>query len=230
MPNRRRRRPPLSGPPPSDPSLSDPPSSDPPFDPPLSDPPLSDPPLSDPPLSDPPFSDPTLPESLPLARPLPQNVKDTGHRYIITQRIHCLSLLAEECFTTTYIEAKTGVKERSQRYIRKRATERGFDPKIDPRILEYYVVDNERSDKPKKITPEQEIKLLSIVRSDHLSKEKSSEVLAYETGISSNSALRILDKNGLKNVKPITKPGLTTKIKKVRYQWALDHKDWTLED
>jgi hypothetical protein len=86
MPNRRRRRPPLSDPP-----------SDPPFDPPPSDPPLSDPPLSDP----------------PFARPLPQDVKDTGHRYTITQRIHCLSLLAEECFTATHIEAKTGAKERS---------------------------------------------------------------------------------------------------------------------
>jgi hypothetical protein len=107
MPNRRRRRPPLSGPPPSDPPLSDPPS-DPPFDP-----PPSDLPLSDPPLSDPPFSDPTLPESLPFTRPLPQDIKDTGHRYTITQRIYCLSLLAEECFTATYIEAKTGVKERS---------------------------------------------------------------------------------------------------------------------
>jgi hypothetical protein len=39
--------------------------------------------------------------------------------------------------------------------------------------------------------------------------------LAYETGISSSSALRILDKNGLKSVKPTTKPGLTAKIKKV---------------
>jgi hypothetical protein len=135
MPNRRRRRPPLSGPPPSDP-------------------PPSDPPLSDPPLSDHPLSDPALPESLLFARPLPQDVKDTSHRYTITQRIHCLSLLAEECFTATHIEAKIGVKERSQRYIRKRATEHGFDPKIDPQILKYYVVNGERSGRLKEITPE----------------------------------------------------------------------------
>jgi hypothetical protein len=68
------------------------------------------------------------------------------------------------------------VKERSQRNIRKRAIERGFDPKKDPRILEYYVIDSERSGRPKEITPEQEAKLLSIVRSDHSSTEKSSEV------------------------------------------------------
>jgi hypothetical protein len=48
--------------------------------------------------------------------------------------------------------------------------------------------------------------------------------------MSSGSALRILDKNGRKSVKPTTKPGYTAKIKKARYQWALDHKDWTLKD
>lgn len=82
-------------------------------------------------------------------RPLPQGVKDNGNRYTLAQRIQCLTLLAEG-FPTADIERKTGVKERSQRYIRKKAFERGFRPEQDPRILESYVADGERSGRPKK--------------------------------------------------------------------------------
>jgi hypothetical protein len=191
------------------------PSSDPPPSDPSSDPSLSDP-SSNPPLSDPSSNPP--PRSLSSARPLPQDVIDKGYRYTTAQRIHCLSLLAEDCFTAAYIEAKTGVKERSQRNIRRKAIERGFDSKEDSRILESYVIDGKRSGRLKEITTDQEEKLLSIVRNDHSGREKLSKVLAYETNMSSTSALRILAKNEFKNVKPTTKPGLTPWMKQARYQ------------
>lgn len=165
----------------------------------------------------------------PFARPLPQDVKDVGHRYTLVQRVQYLTLLVEG-FKADYIEQKTGVRERSQRNIRKRAYDRGFRPEQDPRILESYVADAARSGRLKEISEEVEKEILSAVRSDRSGREKLSEVLAYDAGISRSSALRILHKYGLHNVKPTTKPGLTPEMKKARYEWALAHKDWTLED
>ena len=83
------------------------------------------------------------------------------------------------------------MKERSQRNIKKKAQDRGFDPEKDPRILEAYVVDGERSGRPKEIPVEKEEALLTSVGNDRSGREKSSEVLGYEQGISSASALRI---------------------------------------
>ena len=151
-----------------------------------SNPPFSDS-FSNPPLSYFP-SDPP-PRYLSSAHPLPQDVIDISYRYTTVQRIHCLSLLAEDCFTTAYIEVKTGVKERLQRNIRRKAIERRFDSKEDPRILESYVIDGKRSGRLNKITTDQKEKLLSIVQNDHSGREKLSEVLAYETNMSSTSAL-----------------------------------------
>jgi transposase len=92
--------------------------------------------------------------------------------------------------------------------MKKKAFERGFRPDQDPRILDYYVVDGPRSGRPKEITVETEQCLLNSVRANRAGREKSSEVLAYECGISSISALRILHKYGLNSVKPTQKPGL----------------------
>lgn len=143
--------------------------------------------------------------------------------------MQCLTLLVEG-FKADYIEQKTGVSERFQRNIRKRAYDRGFNPEQDPRILESYVANAARSGRPKEISEEKEEEILSAVRSDRSGREKSSEVLAYDAGISRSSALRILYKYGLHNVKPIKKPGLIPQMKQVRYEWALIYKDWTLED
>lgn len=43
-----------------------------------------------------------------------------------------------------------------------------------------------------------------MVRKSRAGKEKSSEVLAYELGISYSSVLRMLHKEGMTNVKPTT--------------------------
>jgi hypothetical protein len=122
------------------------------------------------------------------------------------------------------------VKKRTQSYIKKRAFDRGFNPDEDPRILESYVVDGDRSGRPKEISVEKEERLLSAVRKDRSGREKSSEVLAYESDMSYSSALRILYKYGLSCVKPTTKPGLTPVMKKIRLEWYLAHEYWTLKD
>jgi hypothetical protein len=56
----------------------------------------------------------------------------------------------------------------------KTAKVRGFDPKVDPRILERYVVDAPRSGRPTK---------------DRAGREKSSEYRAHKASISQSSAL-----------------------------------------
>ena len=92
------------------------------------------------------------------------------------------------------------------------------------------MVDGERSGRPREIGPEVAEALLTSVRENRADREKSSEVLAYEQGISCRSALRILKKYGLHSVKPTTKPGLTEAMKRARLEWCLAYEYWTLKD
>jgi len=164
-----------------------------------------------------------------VPRPLPQSVVDHGYRYSIAQRVQCLTLQAEG-FSWKDIEVKTGVKQSAQSTIKKRAFQRGFRPEQDPRILEYYVEDGARSGRPKEIAPEVEQRLLDSNSADRSGREKSSEVLAYECGISRSSALRILHKHNLSSVKPTRKPGLNLHQRAARLAFCLAHQYWTLED
>jgi len=167
--------------------------------------------------------------ALPPPRPRPQDAVDHGNRFSIAQRAQCLTLIAEG-FSLSEIERKIGIKRATQSYMKKKAFERGFRPDQDPRILDYYVIDGPRSGRPKEITVEKEQDLLNSVRASRAGREKSSEVLAFECGISPRSALRILHKYGLNNVKPTRKPGLNPIQRKARLQFCLLHQHWTLED
>jgi hypothetical protein len=162
------------------------------------------------------------PRPSPPPRPLPEGVIDHGHRYTLVQRVHYLALITEGLWPAK-IEKKTGVKPRTQRAIKKKAYDRGYNPDEDPRILELYVVDDVRPGRPLVISEDQKEKLLSMVRVNRAGREKSSEVLAYELGISYSSVLRMLHKEGMTNVKPTTKPGLTVVMRMIRLKWALDH-------
>jgi Transposase len=161
--------------------------------------------------------------------PLPEGVIDHGNRYTLIQHVHCLALITKKLWPAD-IKRKTGVKPRSQRAIKKKAQDRGYNPDEDPRILESYVVDDIRSGRPRAISKGKEEALLSMVRLNRAGREKSSEVLAYELGISYSSVLRMLHKEGVTNVKPTTKPGLTVAMRMIRLKWALAHQHWTLED
>ncbi len=112
----------------------------------------------------------------------------------------------------------------------KKAIARGYRPKEDPRILEYYIVDGVRSGRPREIREDKEEEVLFVVRSDRSGREKSSEVLVFFANISQSSVQRILRKYSLRNVKPATKPGLTAIMRKARLEWALTHRHWTLKD
>jgi hypothetical protein len=70
-------------------------------------------------------------------------------------------------------------------------------------------MDGKHSDRPKNIAPTAENQLFENIKADRVGREKSSEVLAYEYKICHSTALRILYKYGLINVKPTRKPGLS---------------------
>jgi hypothetical protein len=83
--------------------------------------------------------------------PLPEGVIDHGNRYTLIQRIHCLILMTEGLWPAE-IERKTGVKPRSQRAIKKKAQDRGYNPGKDSRILESYIINDVRSGRPRVIS------------------------------------------------------------------------------
>jgi len=112
-------------------------------------------------------------------RPVAQNVPDRGHRYSLAQRIQCLTLISEG-FASSYIKSKTGVEVRSQARILQRAVQRGYRPEDDPRILEIYVVDGERSGRPKSTNLAKESEPLASASEGRAGREQSNEVLASE--------------------------------------------------
>jgi transposase len=145
------------------------------------------------------------------------------------QRAQCLTLLVEG-FSHYEIEQRTGIKESTQKNIKRRALARGFYPEQDPRILKCYIEDGARSSRLKEISPATEQRLLDSVKIDRAGREKSSEILAYESGIGRSSALRILHNSGLSNVKSTRKPGLNSVQRASRLAFYLEHEDWTLKD
>ena len=106
----------------------------------------------------------------------------------------------------------------------------GYDPLISRRIEVEMVQDLPRSGRPiTATTPEISVAVLETVRESSAGREMTSDQLGFQHGISGASAWRILNKACLKKVKPSRKPGLTKAMKDSRYQFALAHKDWTID-
>lgn len=95
------------------------------------------------------------------------------------------------------IEQTLKISIRTLQSIRKKALDRGFNPQTDPRIRREYVEDGKRSGRPKQITPVQESNTLASITEDRSGRETSSEIFAYEAGISHASVLQILRCHGL---------------------------------
>ena len=80
------------------------------------------------------------------------------------------------------------------------------------------------------ITEASSAKVLEEVRKNSDGREMTSNELGFKAGISGMSALRVLYAYKLGKFKPTWKPSLTAEMRVVRYEFALRHKDWTLED
>ena len=93
-----------------------------------------------------------------------------------------------------------------------------------------FFVDAPHSGQPKRITEESSVKVLEEVNKNWGGREMTTNELGFKGGISGMSALWVLHAHKLGKFKSIWKPGLTTEIKAARYEFALKHEDWTLED
>jgi hypothetical protein len=166
-----------------------------------------------------------------LAKPLTEDQAkgNTGIQYDICARTQALALLAFG-LPTRAVQDTTGIPQRTLRNILEKAKKRGFEPEKDQRILLHYVEDGVRTGRPLEIKEEIKKKVVDSIQSDRNNREKSSEVIAYEHGISSTSALRVLHEYGFNPVKKTTKPGLNKAQRAARLEWCTAHKDWTLED
>lgn len=100
------------------------------------------------------------------------------------------------------------MSDRTCRRILEKAKQRGYCPEEDPRILDHYVIDGARLGRPREIDRMIEEALLELIVADRSGREKSSEVLAYESSISSSLALRILHRNYLNSIKLTRKSSL----------------------
>lgn len=159
---------------------------------------------------------------------LPATMPKTGF-HPIELRIQVLSLAAYG-LETKEIALELELPLRTIQTMIRRARDRGFDPRISKRVRMEFVEDAKRSGRPKEITPEKDNAIIQSVSKDRAGREKSSEILAYEAGISHSSVLWILKRHGFVIAKPSWKPGLTEAAKAKRLKFCLDHQHWTLED
>jgi transposase len=138
--------------------------------------------------------------------------------------------------TTVEIHQITGLSTRTINEIYARAIRRGFEPNERPfRLSDKYLEDAPRSGRPRKRTEETSDLVISKVSRDRFGREKTAADIAGELSlqgidISKTTVTRILKAAGFRKTKPTRKPGLTTKMRKERLQWCLDHQNWSLED
>ena len=147
--------------------------------------------------------------------------------YSIATCAQVLTLATTAKFKYDDITAITGVPKGTISKMVKKAKEQGYDGGV---IVDEHVAERPRPGRPRSVTPEVEEKILNSVRKDRAGREKSTEYLAYEAGISRSSCHRVLKRHGFNKVKPTVKPGLSDKAKQKRLEFCLRHQHWTLED
>ena len=132
--------------------------------------------------------------------------------------------------TLERIESITQMKRRSLQYLFKKALDRGWHPTTNPLILDGYIIDAPRAGKKLKVTREFEQRILKKVTTDRFGREKSCAYIAAECGCSAQTVWRVLRRHGYRKTKPTKKPCLTKAMKEARLQFAMQYKDWTIDD
>jgi hypothetical protein len=134
------------------------------------------------------------------------------------------------------ITALTGCAETTVRKLRRKAMDRGYNPEVSIICEPWMVEDAPRSGRPRTSQVVVQHIIDTVTKnSTHRgwSCQKIASAVSEIPGIASISArtvYRVLVFNGYGSYKRTVKPGLNDENKKVRLQWCLDHKDWTLED
>ena len=112
---------------------------------------------------------------------------------------------------------------------RRVAIQRGYNPEVT-RIRLEHVLDAPRSGRPLKVTKDVEDQIIKILSKNSTTRAYSGLEIAAQLDLSDRTIQRALKRRGYRKVKQTVKPGLTEEMKKARYDFALRHKDWTLED
>jgi transposase len=113
---------------------------------------------------------------------------------------------------------------------RRTAITRGYDSEKPEKILLEYLVNKPRSGRPRKATVEIEEKIIKILTKSSVTRALTGLEIGLRVGVSPRTVQRVLKRLQWRKVKATVKPGLTEKMKKARYAFALKYKDWTLED
>jgi transposase len=100
-------------------------------------------------------------------------------------------------FETPRIMELLGLSQRTVQNMIRKGKERGFRPEESYRVKLEYVEDGKRSRRPAEITEAIQNSVIAPVTADRAGREDSSEILAYEAGISHSSVLCILHRHGL---------------------------------
>jgi transposase len=130
----------------------------------------------------------------------------------------------------TKISRSLALPPKTVRNMIEKGKDRGYNPTRSLRVEAKFVEDGKRTGRPKEISEVTEQAILASISKDRNGREKSSEILAYEAGISHSSVLRILHKHGFVIVKPSMKPGLTEAARLKRLKFCRDHEAWGLEE
>jgi Transposase len=134
------------------------------------------------------------------------------------------------------ITALTGCAETTIRKLRRKAIDRRYDPEVSVICEPWMIEDAPRSGRLRTSQVVVQHIIDTVTKnSTHRgwSCQKIASVVSEIPGIapiSARTVYRVLVFNGYSSYKRTVKPGLNDENKKIRLQWCLDHKDWTLED
>jgi transposase len=147
----------------------------------------------------------------------------------ISTKAQALSLKLYGATNAEIFEA-TGIPQSTVSRILSKAKIRGFNPEESKLIKDEYLVDAERSGRPKKVDKSMKA-VISRVKTDRYGREKTCQMIANELGnLSAMTVWRILRSAGMRKTKSTRKPGLTPAMKAARLAWAKKHENWELED
>ena len=97
-------------------------------------------------------------------------------------RLQALAL-AEAGIANKIVTAITEISRHTVKRLQNQARARGYDPNKSKKLKLSYVTDAPRSGRPAVITPELESAILAAVRKDRYGREKTSFMLAENSGV-----------------------------------------------
>jgi hypothetical protein len=156
-------------------------------------------------------------------------LKRRQERYRVALHVQCVTLLDAgiplDVICSRWLVTKS-VVHRWKRI----AKSHGYNPEVDPRLLCSHVENTACSGCPSLQTYKRTQQMIKEVYNNKEGCNLNCRKLGGRFGVLGATAYWMLKKNGFRNVKESTKPGLTEVMKKARLKFCKDYEHWTLED